>query len=104
MYEHSNNNIELTVCLSMCRRAAGPIGLSTEKIFQRMQPLPFGCLTLQSGIPPQARNTGQFLTIRDTLSPSRTTHARLTPAMLRQSVSRKSTTQDPDNVQMYCML
>ena len=31
MYEHSNNNIELTVCLSMCQRAAGPIGLLLNK-------------------------------------------------------------------------
>ncbi len=31
MYEHSNHNIELTVCLSMCQRAAGPIGLSIFK-------------------------------------------------------------------------
>jgi hypothetical protein len=32
MYEHSYNNIEPTVCLSMCRRAAGPIGLYFRKI------------------------------------------------------------------------
>ena len=32
MYEHSNNNIELTVCLSMCQRAAGPIGLYSKKL------------------------------------------------------------------------
>ncbi len=39
-----------------------------------------------------SKNTGHFFTIRDNLSPSRTTHARLTPAPPSQSVSRKSTT------------
>jgi hypothetical protein len=36
MYKHSNNNIELTVCLSMCRRAAGLIGLY---IYERLEHL-----------------------------------------------------------------
>ncbi len=38
-----------------------------------------------------SRNTGNFLRIRNRLSPSRITYARLTPALPSQAVSKKST-------------